>query len=136
MTVVVAHQVSPTGGLVLEHGAREAKLRGVQLVVVHVVESLDLDVEDANRSGLSEDVRMAVAASGSGGVTWDIQLVTGTDDIAGSVVRVANERDAQVLVIGARRRSPVGKLLLGSTAQSIILDADVPVLVVKADRSA
>lgn len=135
MTVVVAHQVSPTGSLVLEHGAREAALRGVDLVVVHVVESLDLDVEAAQRSGLSEDVRAAVTASGSGDVTWDIQLVAGSDDTAGSVVRVANERDAQVLVIGARRRSPVGKFLLGSTAQSIILDADVPVLVVKADRA-
>jgi nucleotide-binding universal stress UspA family protein len=135
MTVVVAHQVSPTGSLVLTHGAREAALRGVELVVVHVVETLDLDVEEAQRSGLSEDVRSAVAASGAGDVAWDIQLVTGTDDVAGSVVQAANEHAAELLVIGARRRSPVGKFLLGSTAQSIILDADVPVLVVKADQS-
>ena len=40
--------------------------------------------------------------------------------------------DAELLVIGARRRSPVGKLFLGSVTQSIILHADVPVLVVKA----
>jgi nucleotide-binding universal stress UspA family protein len=135
MTVVVAHQVSPTGSLVLTHGAREAALRGVELVVVHVVETLDLDLEEAQRSGLSEDVRAAVAGGGTGDVAWDIQLVTGTDDIAGSVVRVANEHAAELLVIGARRRSPVGKFLLGSTAQSIILDADVPVLVVKDDRA-
>ena len=135
MTVVVAHQVAPTAGLVLQHGAQEAALRGVELVVVHVVETLDLDVEQAQRSGLAEDVKTAVSAAGSGDVSWDIQLVTGTDDIAGSVVRLASERKAKVLVIGARRRSPVGKFLLGSTAQSIILDADVPVLVVKADRT-
>lgn len=135
MTVVVAHQVAPTAGLVLQHGAQEAALRGVELVVVHVVETLDLDVEQAQRNGLSEDVKAAVSAAGTGDVRWDIQLVTGTDDIAGSVVRVASDRHAKVLVIGARRRSPVGKFLLGSTAQSIILDADVPVLVVKADRT-
>ncbi len=40
--------------------------------------------------------------------------------------------DTELLVIGARRRSPVGKLFLGSVTQSIILHADVPVLVVKA----
>jgi nucleotide-binding universal stress UspA family protein len=34
-------------------------------------------------------------------------------------------------VIGARRRSPVGKALTGSVAQTVILQADVPVLVVK-----
>jgi nucleotide-binding universal stress UspA family protein len=38
-----------------------------------------------------------------------------------------------MLVIGARRRSPVGKALVGSVAQTLILDADLPVLVVKAD---
>ena len=34
-------------------------------------------------------------------------------------------------MIGARRRSPVGKALLGSVTQTLILDADIPVLVVK-----
>jgi nucleotide-binding universal stress UspA family protein len=39
---------------------------------------------------------------------------------------------ADLLVIGARRRSPVGKALLGSVAQTVILEAALPVLVVKA----
>jgi nucleotide-binding universal stress UspA family protein len=44
--------------------------------------------------------------------------------------------DAELLVIGARRRTPVGKLFMGSVTQSIILHADVPVLVVKAPAAA
>ena len=40
----------------------------------------------------------------------------------------------ELLVIGARRRSPLGKAFLGSVAQNIILDADVPVTVVKSPR--
>ena len=37
------------------------------------------------------------------------------------------------MVIGAGRRSPVGKALMGSVTQTLILRADVPVLVVKSD---
>ena len=44
---------------------------------------------------------------------------------------VAEEVDASCLVIGLRRRSPVGKLILGSSAQRILLDATCPVLTVK-----
>ena len=47
------------------------------------------------------------------------------------VVNVANEAKADLIVIGLRRRSLVGKLLLGSNAQEILTQADCPVLVVK-----
>jgi len=46
---------------------------------------------------------------------------------------VAEETAADFIVIGLRRRSPVGKLFLGSQAQQILLDAPCPVLAVKAD---
>jgi len=42
-------------------------------------------------------------------------------------------RYSEVLVIGARRRTPVGKFILGSSTQNIILEAEIPVLVVKSD---
>jgi nucleotide-binding universal stress UspA family protein len=48
------------------------------------------------------------------------------------VLRAAESADAEFIVIGLRRRSPVGKLLLGSNAQRVLLDAACPVLAVKA----
>lgn len=130
MSVAVAHQISSTGQQVLVQAVREAVLRQTNLVVLHVTESLDLDSAEAQRSGLSQDVQRAVDEVARGELSWEVRL-TSSDDIAETVVEQAAEAKAEVLVIGARRRSPVGKLLLGSKAQRIILDADAPVLVVK-----
>ena len=52
-------------------------------------------------------------------------------DIADAVLDVAGEVDASLVVVGIRPRSPVGKMLLGSVAQRVILDAHCPVLAVK-----
>lgn len=54
------------------------------------------------------------------------------DDLVDVVLGVADEIDASVIVIGLRRRSAVGKLLMGSTAQRLLLTAERPVLAVKA----
>ena len=59
------------------------------------------------------------------------QLVRGVDP-ADDLIAVADEVDADLIVIGLRRRTPVGKLIMGSNAQQILLDAACPVLAVKA----
>jgi len=51
--------------------------------------------------------------------------------LAEEILRVAEEVSADMIVIGLRRRSLVGKLFLGSTSQQIIIDADCPVVTVK-----
>ncbi len=52
-------------------------------------------------------------------------------DPSDTVVQVAQRRDARLVVLGLRARTPVGKLVFGSTAQRILLDATCPVLAVK-----
>ena len=132
MSVAVAHQASPTANLVLTEAAREAALRDTTLEVIHVVESLDLDIAEANRAGVSDEVAKVLSSSGLPDLTWNLHLSTGEEDVAETVLAATKEVGAEILVIGARRRSPVGKFLLGSVTQTIILDADVPVVVVKA----
>ena len=50
---------------------------------------------------------------------------------AEDLLAIARDRGAELIVIGIRRRSPVGKLVLGSNAQDVLLEADCPVLAVK-----
>ena len=52
--------------------------------------------------------------------------------IADQILKVVRETDAALLVIGIRHRSAVGKMFMGSTAQTLILDCPCPVLAVKA----
>jgi nucleotide-binding universal stress UspA family protein len=130
MTVAVAHKVSPTSLLALKEAATEAQYRGVDLVVLHVTDSaLDADKAEAYRLGIADDIERALGADSP--VEWKLHLRTASADVGEQVVALVDDLGADLLVIGARRRSPVGKALLGSAAQTIILQANVPVLVVK-----
>ena len=64
------------------------------------------------------------------GVDFEVRQFMGAD-IADRVVELADEVDAALIVIGIRRRSPVGKLVMGSVAQRILMDSHCPVLAVK-----
>lgn len=131
MSVAVAHQPSPTSTLALRQAAAEAQMRGTSLAVIHVVDTLDLDKVEALQAGLEDEIGRALAASGNEHVDWTLYPATAQGSVADAVLRLALEAGAELLVIGARRRSPVGKLILGSLTQTIILEADIPVLVVK-----
>ena len=132
MTVAVAHQASSsTRTIALHEAAREAQLRGTDLAVLHVVESLDLDIEDAYQRGVQDEIESAFADIGAAGVPWQLHLGTAQEDVAATILDLTKKADADLLIIGARRRSPVGKLILGSVTQTLILEAEIPVLVVK-----
>jgi nucleotide-binding universal stress UspA family protein len=97
------------------------------------VEALDLDVADAYRSGLTDEIEASLASVGARDVTWQLHLEVADADVVPKVLELADKVNAEVLVIGARRRSPVGKFLLGSVTQTLILEAGMPVIVVKPD---
>jgi nucleotide-binding universal stress UspA family protein len=130
MTVAVAHQVSPTSRKALTQAVQEATYRGTDLAVLHVVGSIDADTTEAYRLGVSDEIEKVIGDQA--GVPWKLHLATAGVDIAETLLGLVDTLDADLLVIGARQRSPVGKALLGSVAQAVILHASVPVLVVKA----
>lgn len=131
-TIVVGYVPKPEGRAALRRGAEEARLRNHRLVVVNSHRGgREFDRDDALESEAQlEEVRKQLDGSG---VEHEVrQLVRGMDP-AEDLVAVAEEVAADFIVIGLRRRSPVGKLILGSNAQRVLLDAPCPVLAVKAD---
>ncbi len=130
-TIVVGYVPKSEGRAALRRGAEEARLRGAKLVVVNSHRGgRDFDREDAVETEAQlQEVRDELDTAG---VEHEIrQLVRGMDP-AEDLINVANEVGADFIVIGLRRRTPVGKLILGSNAQRILLEAPCPVLAVKA----
>lgn len=131
-TVVVGYVARAEGEAALDRGIEEAKLRGAKVVVVNSHRGgQEFDGSAAHKVEVAmESVKAKLEASG---VQFDLrQLVRGFEP-AEDLISIAETSDAELIVIGLRRRTPVGKLILGSNAQRILLDAKCPVLSVKAD---
>lgn len=65
----------------------------------------------------------------------DVEEVIARGDAAGEIVRVARERNIDLIVISSRGRTGLGRMIFGSTAESVVRHAHCPVLVVKPKES-
>jgi nucleotide-binding universal stress UspA family protein len=128
MTIAVAHSETARGKAALHSAATEALLRGEPLAVLRIVPGVD--------KPRAEDPVLIKQLTEEFANYCDLkwQLHTGPEgyDTADALLDLAEEVDASLLVIGSRRRRPVGKLILGSTVQQVLLKSLIPVLVVKA----
>ncbi|MEI7059290.1 universal stress protein [Nocardioides sp. CCNWLW239] len=128
MTILIGYVPTPVGEAALEAGLAEAAARGDDVVIVNSPRrgaTVDADLVDETTA--AELVARATAA----GVTARVDHTTHGSDIVETFEALVASTGARLIVIGLRRRSPVGKALLGSDAQRILLDAGVPVLAVK-----
>ena len=130
-TIVIGYVPTPVGEAALEAGLAEARAHGDDVVVLNSPRRRStVDGELIDEAAADELVARAAAA----GVTALVDQSDHGDDIVETFARVAESSSARLVVIGLRRRSPVGKLVTGSDAQRLLLDLDVPILAVKPPR--
>lgn len=124
----------------LRYAARLAADEGADLVVLHVLTSAGLDLDDMSHSVEGKrppfeetERRLAdvVGRVAGEGVAVQTKVVFG--DPVEEIQIVAAKEGCDLVVITVKNRSKVGKLLLGSLAQDILLTVDQPVLCVRPD---
>lgn len=129
MAVVVGYVPSETGFLAVKEAVREAQSLGVPVVIVNVIGPSGFATPTAADDQNLDAVSARLTADG---VEHSVRQLESTDSVAEQILEVAEAENARLIVVGLRRRSPVGKVLLGSTAQTVILTASCPVLTVRA----
>ena len=125
--IVVGWTPDEFGEVALHRGVEEARLRAGRVVVVNATRG-DALVDD--RFADDEQLGRMTTELAASGIEVDVRRSMGAD-VGDQVLAVAADVSADLVVIGLRRRSPVGKLLMGSVAQRILLGADCAVLAVK-----
>jgi len=129
VTVVVAYLPTPAGEAAFTAGLAESERRNEPLVLVN---SPHTGAPISNTLADEPTLARLRERATEHNVELDVRLDGHTDDLVDKLLSIADEVDASVIVIGLRHRTAVGKLLMGSNAQRILLHTVRPVLAVKA----
>ena len=125
--IVIGFTADTFGQAALDHGIAEARLRDTDVLVVN---STAGDAYADPAFAQADRAREVQARLATCGVPFQWSQPVGVD--AATELLTAMERaDAELLVIGVKHRNPVGKLLLGSVSQRVLLECAKPVLAVK-----
>jgi nucleotide-binding universal stress UspA family protein len=131
-SVVVGFIDTPAGRVAIESAVAEAKLRSAKLVIVNSMFGENRESDEEYISSRQALEHLEAGLQGSGLPVEVHQYVRGQTPTQ-DVCQAAADFDAEIIVIGTRRRTAAGKVLLGSNALEILHDAPCPVLCVPED---
>lgn len=129
MSIVVGYVPTAEGAAALDRAITEAQRNQSRLVIIN---SSRGDALVDKRYVQAEDLNAVTERLEREGVEHLVLQPVRGHDAANEVLDAAEKYGADLIVIGLRKRTPVGKLIMGSTAQQILLEASCPVLAVKA----
>jgi nucleotide-binding universal stress UspA family protein len=129
MTILVAYAPRPEGQAALDKGIEIAKRRNEHLMVVNA--SPGGAREDASLADVQDFERVQKILDEAGVSAEFKQFVRGKSP-AEEIEALVETLPISLLVIGLRKRTAVGKLIMGSVAQEILLNVPCPILAIKA----
>jgi nucleotide-binding universal stress UspA family protein len=128
MTILVAYVPRPEGQAALDKGIKIAQRRNERLVVVNA--SPGGNKEDPSFADVQDFERVQQMLTNTNLNAEFKQYVRGKNAVE-EIQALVESLQVSVLIIGLRKRSPVGKLIMGSVAQELLLSVSCPVLAVK-----
>ncbi|SEH17809.1 Nucleotide-binding universal stress protein, UspA family [Natronorubrum sediminis] len=142
MTIVVAVDESSHASRVVEEANALANAFDDSLHVVYVLSRSDfVDMEETNVSETGDamdldrvrEIAASVAEDAITDANATAESVGLVGDASSEVTRYADDIGARYIVVGGRKRSPVGKAVFGSVTQSILLNSRQPVVAIRKD---
>jgi nucleotide-binding universal stress UspA family protein len=104
VTIVVGYVPSPEGRAALGRAIAEARLRGTDLLVLNTVRL----GSDGGGYASVQELELVCSTLATSGVAHELRQVARGNDPAEVIVEAAEDTAAELIVIGLRRRSPVG----------------------------
>lgn len=130
MTIIVAYAPRPEGQAALFKGIEIARRRNEHLLVVNATPGNGDDAAMAS----AQDVERIERLLDEPGLSAEFKQFGRGKNAVEEIEALVASLPVSLLVIGLRNRSPLGKLIMGSVAQELLLNVPCPVLAVKADR--
>lgn len=128
MSILVGYVPTPEGAAALEQAIEQARLRSTSVIVANVAIGTNFaDVTFADEKDL-DAVRESLTEAG---VDFTVKQIVGATEVSGEILALAESEAVDLIVVGLRRSSPFGAVLLGSNAQRIILSAPCAVLSIR-----
>lgn len=146
-TILLPTDFSECGNFALTYAASLARKFSASIICVHVIEPI---VPTVGYSGMTEPLPIAdITEQLEDSAERELPKLAECDECAGieveelivhgeaasEIVRVAKERDVDLIVIASHGRTGIGRILFGSTAEAVVRHASCPVLVVKQSQA-
>jgi nucleotide-binding universal stress UspA family protein len=142
-SILLPTDFSECGNYALSYATSLARRFGASIICLHVIETM---VPTVGYSGMAEPLPIAdITEQLEDSAERELPRLAECDECAGleveelivhgeassEIVRVAREREVDLVVISSHGRTGLGRMLFGSTAEAVVRHASCPVLVVK-----
>lgn len=141
-TILFCTDFSPTADHALQYALHMAQVHGAKLILFHSVHQPLYPVlaepfvmtqvveqqEDRLRREAEEEIRKRYVPGLPASLSWELVVRSGSP--SQEILRIIQERGVDLVIMGARGRSPLELLMFGSVAHRVVKRSPVPVLTV------